>query len=194
MKPSKEHLEVLLALAGGRQHRWLWERPMLRLTLARHGLIVAAGPPTSPWPHPRTKPQRQRFAVTAKGMAELERAPARQAGRSTGVMTILELEVLTELQDAYVADRAEVQRAALLPSATPLDTCRYCRRRWQKLHGSRLDGHSLCVVSEEFRTRLHRLMCDPKLTYSAVAKALGVTIAVVRAWRIAADRTRRGAA
>jgi hypothetical protein len=68
------------------------------------------------------------------------------------------------------------------PGAEP-NTCRYCGRYWRQWAGSKLDGHSACIVTEDFKKRLEALLrSSPTITFAAVAKEIGVTIAVVRSW------------
>jgi hypothetical protein len=57
--------------------------------------------------------------------------------------------------------------------------------------GTKLDGHAICYVSGGFQARVHALMRDPKMTFVVVSQALGMSLAVIRAWWIAADRQRR---
>jgi len=74
------------------------------------------------------------------------------------------------------------RRAQFLTMSVPRDTCRYCGRFWRPWNGSKLDGHAKCMVDESFRFALRTVFIDPRMTYQEVAKALGVTPSVVRAW------------
>lgn len=61
--------------------------------------------------------------------------------------------------------------------------CQYCGKRWWPFAGTKLDGHAKCVVGEPFKALLVALMADdPTWTQPMVADALGVTVAVLRAW------------
>lgn len=92
---------------------------------------------------------------------------------------------LTELRDRYRwACNAASVRALWCrdyPGAEP-NTCRYCGKHWRQWFGSKLDGHSKCIVDEEFKAWLRELLRDPKLTYEKIAKAIDVTPSVVRSW------------
>ena len=84
-------------------------------------------------------------------------------------------------------------REAARRNAEPYDpestTCRYCRRRWVRWHGSKLDGHAGCIVGDDFKLSLTTTMIkDAALTIPAVASALGVTVAVVRSWTFPLNR------
>lgn len=62
-------------------------------------------------------------------------------------------------------------------------SCRYCARRWVRWPGSRLDGHAACYVPLGFmRDLVAYVSARPLVTFEDVAIALGVTLAVVRAW------------
>ena len=67
------------------------------------------------------------------------------------------------------------------PGAEP-NTCRYCGRHWRQWAGSKLDGHAACIVTEDFKQRLTALLRSPRVTYQAIADAIGVTPSVVRSW------------
>lgn len=90
------------------------------------------------------------------------------------------------LLDAFRSARRIASQRALWPScyrdAEP-NTCRYCGRRWQRWAGSELDGHAACVVTPDFKQQLVEVLrSSPEVTYAKVATALGVTVAVLRAW------------
>lgn len=96
-----------------------------------------------------------------------------------------EIEV-TALRDAFrLSNMTASQRARCCaghPGADP-DTCRYCGKRWRPWAGSKLDGHAACVVTEDFKQQLAEVLrSSPTMTYVALAKALGVTPGMVRAW------------
>ncbi len=119
-----------------------------------------------------------------------------------------ELAALDRIEIAYAIDRAERDGVAALradldrdvppgpldphPDASPIpgQSCRYCGRRHTPWFGSRLDGHALCVVSDGFKEFVGQQMrAHHRLTYAVVARAVGVTDSVVRAWfRWYADR------
>ncbi len=67
------------------------------------------------------------------------------------------------------------------PGAEP-DTCRYCGKHWRRWAGSKLDGHSACIVTDDFKKRLSQIMRSPQITYRAIADAIGVSPSVVRSW------------
>ena len=89
------------------------------------------------------------------------------------------------LRDAFrISNMAASQRAKWCaddPGATP-NTCRYCGQHWRRWAGSKLDGHSACVVTGDFKRDLGDLLRSPTVTYRAVADAIGVTEAIVRSW------------
>lgn len=90
-----------------------------------------------------------------------------------------------KLRDAYRFSNMSASQRALwcsgYPGAEP-DTCRYCGKHWRQWTGSKLDGHAACVVTNDFKQQLVELFRDPRVTYKAVADAIGVTPAVVRSW------------
>ena len=98
---------------------------------------------------------------------------------------------LTDLRAAYDADHHARQRAAMCPSVTPSDVCRYCARFWRPWRGSLLDGHALCVVSDSFMHRVCERLTS-EVTFPMMATALGVGVGTVRAW-YAAVKMRRAA-
>ena len=90
-----------------------------------------------------------------------------------------------ELRDAFRFSNMTMSQLALwcrdYPGAEP-NTCRYCGKHWRQWVGSKLDGHAACIVTEDFKRRLGELLRSPKVTYQAIAEAIGVTPAVVRSW------------
>jgi hypothetical protein len=78
------------------------------------------------------------------------------------------------------------------PGAEP-NTCRYCGRHWRRWAGSKLDGHAACIVTEDFKLHLCVLLRSPRVTYQAIAGAIGVTPAVVRSWTFPIRTVRRAA-
>lgn len=97
---------------------------------------------------------------------------------------------LTALVAAFAADRAAMDAAH--PPAASRDRCRYCGGIWQLWNGARFEGHVRCAVSEQFQRELVCLFeADPKLTYQAVALALGVSHGVIRAWWVNVKSPRR---
>jgi len=70
---------------------------------------------------------------------------------------------------------------AAFPGAEP-NTCRYCGKHWRQWRGSKLDGHAACFVTKEFKQELVDLLRDPRVTFKAIADAIGMTPAVVRSW------------
>lgn len=92
---------------------------------------------------------------------------------------------------AYTADHAECARHT---APAQRNTCSYCGRFWIPFGGSRLAGHATCVVSEQFQRLVEvRWRCDPRLTFGAIARTLGVSTATVVAWVRNAEQM-RGAA
>jgi hypothetical protein len=90
------------------------------------------------------------------------------------------------LRDEFCAARRSASQRACWdandPGAPP-DTCRYCGKFWRHWSGSQLDGHATCVVDDDFKQHVMRILrSSPLVTFSAVAAAMGVTISVVRAW------------
>ena len=86
--------------------------------------------------------------------------------------------------DFRVSNMIASQRAlwcADHPSAKP-NTCRYCGKHWRRWTGSKLDGHSACIVTDDFKQKLSEILCSPTVSYQVIADALGVTPAVVRSW------------
>jgi hypothetical protein len=95
------------------------------------------------------------------------------------------IDVLSQLTRDFTFARNEALADARYPAAgeCPVDRCRYCGERWILWAGSKLDGHAKCLVPDSFKTSVRDAMAkQPALTFHAVAAALGVTDAVVRAW------------
>lgn len=89
------------------------------------------------------------------------------------------------LREAFhSANRVASQRARWCADdpGADLDTCRYCGRRWRRWAGSTLDGHAACIVTDDFKQRLCEVLRSPRVTYQAIADAIGVTPAVIRSW------------
>jgi hypothetical protein len=101
-----------------------------------------------------------------------------------------------ELAEAYDELREEFHLAQLVASqqarwalgdpGAPEDLCRYCGRPWRAWPGSRLDGHAACIVGEDFKRSVGDFLRSPRVSYAAVARALGVTPGVVRSWAYSA--------
>lgn len=84
-------------------------------------------------------------------------------------------------QANLIASKCAQQKGILLSDEQ--HTCRYCGRRWQRWAGSSLDGHAACIVTEDFKKRVKRLLVSsPAITYASLAAAIGVTPSVVRSW------------
>ena len=79
------------------------------------------------------------------------------------------------------------------PGATP-DTCRYCGTYWRRWNGSKLDGHAACIVTDDFKHYVRDLLRSPRVTYAAIADAIGVTPSVVRSWTFPIRSVRRARA
>lgn len=103
---------------------------------------------------------------------------------------------LTALVAAFEADRAAID-AAHPPLGHHLrvgvrDQCRYCGGTWQLWNGARFEGHVRCAVSEQFQRELVCVIdADPRLTFTAVGLALGVSTSVIRAWWVNVKTPRR---
>lgn len=117
-----------------------------------------------------------------------------------------ELAALDRIRIAYVLDREDRDAVAMsradldrdeppgpcTPSpdvsspgapSIPSRSCRYCGKHRGSWAGSRLDGHALCVVGDEFKVFVGQQMrAHCRLTYAVVAQAVGVSHSVVRAW------------
>jgi hypothetical protein len=75
--------------------------------------------------------------------------------------------------------------------AVPLDTCQYCGKPWKRWAGSTLDGHTSCMVSDDFKAHLRQVLSgNARLTYRLVGQAFELSSSVVRAW--VAPRGQRG--
>ena len=90
------------------------------------------------------------------------------------------------LRDAFRFSNEDASRRALwcsgFPGAEP-NTCRYCGKHWRQWFGSKLDGHSACIVTDDFKRRVANLLrASPTVTYGAIAEVIGVTSSVVRSW------------
>jgi hypothetical protein len=99
------------------------------------------------------------------------------------------------LRDAFRHAHMIKSQAALwcegYPGATP-NTCRYCGRHWRQWAGSKLDGHAACIVTDDFKDQLERLLrSSPEMTYVAIAAALGVSASIVRSWTYPIRSTKR---
>lgn len=91
-----------------------------------------------------------------------------------------------ELLEEFHAARRSVSQCAAWDASDPslpANTCRYCGKHWRRWAGSQLDGHAVCLVTEDFKRYVGELLrSSPMVTYKAVAKVIGVTPAVVRSW------------
>lgn len=89
------------------------------------------------------------------------------------------------LRDAFHIARMIASQGACWsaddPGAAP-NTCRYCGKHWRRWAGSKLDGHSACIVTADFKKHLGDLLRSSTVTYRAIADTIGVTEAVVRSW------------
>lgn len=100
------------------------------------------------------------------------------------IVGVLSLDAIREL---YAKARAEAVAAA---KHDPLEAgwaerqiCPYCGEWWRKWNGSRLDGHAACIVPQWFKTNLRaELAPRADITFMEVAKALDLSVAVVRSW------------
>lgn len=89
---------------------------------------------------------------------------------------------LEAIKAAFARARSEALAAALVSSPPP-NECRYCGKHWRQWVGSKLDGHSKCIVPAWFKRELQTLFAAiPALSYQQVATALGVSLAVMRSW------------
>lgn len=90
---------------------------------------------------------------------------------------------LADLREMFDRARIEAAFCARPIESTPPNTCRYCGKFWRKWAGSKLDGHSKCIVLPWFAAQLRLFYAaNPALTYEAVAVALGVSLSVLRSW------------
>lgn len=86
---------------------------------------------------------------------------------------------LDELSAEYQADR-DFRKLHHPPTEV---FCRYCGLFRRYVARSTLDGHAQCVISTEFKRRLvGEMVKDARLTYTSVAKSLGVTQKTIREW------------
>lgn len=90
---------------------------------------------------------------------------------------------LADLCESFSRARDEASAAArYAPDDAPPDTCRYCGDHWRRWAGSKLDGHAKCIVTDSFKGELAAVLRNPRIGYSDVALAIGVTPSVVRSW------------
>lgn len=98
--------------------------------------------------------------------------------------------VLDDLRTAYQGARGQRDRTAVYAQmAAPPRTCRYCGKHWNPWPGSRLDGHTRCMVTVEFcRWLLERTETIARPTQRQIADHLGVSHQILRRWvRIGMD-------
>lgn len=88
------------------------------------------------------------------------------------------------LLERYPAARIEADAAARYRSGDePTGICRYCGKYRPAFTGSQIDGHARCLVPIVFQRRMNEVLGGPGgPTMTAVASALGVSLAVLRAW------------
>jgi hypothetical protein len=88
------------------------------------------------------------------------------------------------LPAAFLAARDSARQSAAYGSAEPpRNTCRYCGKFWKPWPGSRLDGHSRCIVPRSFQDEIAVLWrSGAQITLPQIAALCGVTFAVARAW------------
>lgn len=103
---------------------------------------------------------------------------------------------MSELTTTLVALSADYQdertyRDSAFPPETSEPICRYCGKYRIIYPGSKLDGHTQCMVSQAFKRRLATAMQDPRLTYALLAGAIGVPMSSIRAWFRAAGEAQR---
>lgn len=65
--------------------------------------------------------------------------------------------------------------------SVPPKTCRYCGRHWTPWPGTKLDGHSKCIVPRSFQERLATIPTTTK-SGQTLAAELGVSYSVWRSW------------
>lgn len=80
------------------------------------------------------------------------------------------------------ARSAAMREAVYAGVEVPPETCRYCGRYWKQWPGSKLDGHSKCVITDDFKHLVRDFVNRPEITYAMVGAALGVSPSVVRSW------------
>lgn len=103
---------------------------------------------------------------------------------STTVPAAASFDPVSLRDEFWSSNRAASQRARWCaddPGAPPL-TCRYCGKHWRRWAGSKLDGHAVCLVTDDFKQRLSEILRSPMVSYQEIADAIGVTPSVVRAW------------
>lgn len=84
---------------------------------------------------------------------------------------------LVDLVRADIAIREEVYPAA------PVGVCRFCGKRWQRMAGGKLEGHSVCAVSDDVRVAVVQwLDADPHHSMARAAACLGLASGTIRAW------------
>jgi hypothetical protein len=99
---------------------------------------------------------------------------------------------LVELTREYARDRERTDRTAkFLAIAAPPNTCRYCGKFWKQWAGSKLDGHTQCIVTPTFKHVVSVVLRSAKIRNQDVALALGVTTSVVRSWAFPTSQARR---
>lgn len=96
-----------------------------------------------------------------------------------------ETTVLAAIVERYKVARAEVL-ANLFKGISQVEryrSCKYCGDFWQHWNGSKLDGHAKCMVPPWFKAELRAALKNAAtVSYTDVANALGVSLAVVRSW------------
>lgn len=85
------------------------------------------------------------------------------------------------IRDAFFAERARLV-AENPPREEAPRACRYCGKYRLIYPGTALDGHVLCMVSEEFQLVWARTIDECHLSFVEVAAATGMSISVVRRW------------
>jgi hypothetical protein len=95
--------------------------------------------------------------------------------------------LLETVRDLYERARREAVAAAkhdpLEPQWAEREMCPYCGEWWRKWNGSKLDGHAACMVPQWFKDDLRKeLASRADVSYADVAKALGVSLSVIRSW------------
>ena len=97
------------------------------------------------------------------------------------------------LAEEFAAARIEASNTARFTAAScPPKTCRYCGKHWTRWPGSKLDGHSKCIVPVTFQDRLAAIPSTTK-GGQAIAAELGVTYSVYRSWTCPISMRRRAA-
>ena len=105
---------------------------------------------------------------------------------STNAAADLKPPLVASLKATFAAAR---HTASFGKSPTPehglpgKEWCPYCGKWWRKWAGSRLDGHSACIVPEIFKSWLKDIFAaNPALTYQQVSEIIGVSPSVIRSW------------